>query len=214
MKLVLQRNRLYVESPDQAILERLLEHPDIAKAHEEAGGGGIRAGAGRKDLAASTMARDLVSIDLKKAAKDGEAAAAAADGSGDTGPGIAPLLPSAGRDSRDGNDFVEPTHPQDRERAERAQLTRELAAAEEAAAGAEAGMEAAAQSVTHAQKTGQRVDVVQRAAVGAGDEIRAVGGSGHAEASAIGHASDDVEIYSFEISASHVRTLFMLCRAP
>ena len=67
VKLVLKRNRLYVESPEKAILLELLQHEVIAAAHAAAGGAGIAAGAGRKDAAAAAMASEMQTIDLAAA---------------------------------------------------------------------------------------------------------------------------------------------------
>jgi hypothetical protein len=65
---VLKRNRLFVESPEKAILASLLEHPDIAAAHDAVGGGGIQTGSGRRDVAAAAMASTLEKLDLTRTA--------------------------------------------------------------------------------------------------------------------------------------------------
>jgi len=44
VKLVLQRNKLFVESPDKQVLQRLLKDSDISAAHAACGGGGITSG--------------------------------------------------------------------------------------------------------------------------------------------------------------------------
>lgn len=70
VKLVLQRNRLFVESPEKKILEKLLEDIDIQAAHEACGNAGIKTGHGRLDIAAAAIATTMQTIDLTKAPQD------------------------------------------------------------------------------------------------------------------------------------------------
>jgi hypothetical protein len=197
-----------VESPDRVILEMLLEHPDIAKAHGEAGGGGIRAGAGRKDLAASTMAQDLVSLDLTKAAKNAQEAELAAAEAQDASPKGSKRRWLAGQDLTDGcskRQRMSPAHDD---------YDRELASAEAAAAQAEIEMEAAAQSFKRALRTGGHGDGEQSVVKQAADACQADRGTSLVEASASRQVSTDVEIYSFEIAASHVRASCAIASWP
>lgn len=70
VKLVLQRNRLFVESPEKKILEKLLDDIDIKAAHEACGNAGIKSGQGRLDTAAAAIATTMQTIDLTKAPEE------------------------------------------------------------------------------------------------------------------------------------------------
>lgn len=80
VKLVLQRNKLFVESPDKQVLQRLLKDSDISAAHAACGGGGITSGRGRRDTAAQAMASHLQNIDLTENVPDEDLNDAEGDG--------------------------------------------------------------------------------------------------------------------------------------
>lgn len=173
VKLVLQKNQLFVESPDKQVLQKLLKDGDIKAAHEAAGGGGIVQGRGRRDTAAQAMASHLQNIDLTEAVPD-------EDEGGDE---------------------------------EAAEAEREMRAAAAGSTGATpstSGRPSAAGSAAGPTPAGSS------AAAGAGEgaaqkarcESRPVP---FAESSAIAAVSEhDVDIFSFEISALHVRYLIAL----
>lgn len=231
VKLVLQRNRLYVESPDKSILEALLEHAVIAEAHDASGGGGIRAGAGRRDTAAQAFTSTMEQLDLSKAAATADAAAA--------GP-AAPMAP-ARASARDEEDAMrEEYEAMQRERegedealeAERSMADPKPPSQGRAGAGTGSGPAAAhhARDAAEAAHAVEAVAARSGAASGAAAQTGAAGaaadgapqaagavGTGpascehtrhvpYAQASAVEEADPGDQIYSFQIAASHVRS--------
>lgn len=180
VKLVLQRNQLFVESPDKQVLQKLLKDSDIKAAHEASGGRGILQGRGRRDTAAQAMASHLQNIDLTEAVPDDDLADAGGDGDAEAAEAEREMHAASAK----------------------AQPAGGPAAAGPAAAGGSAAAAADAAAVGAA-----------KAATAAKCENRPVP---FAEASAIGAVSEhDVDIFSFEISALHVRLLCAACvRAP
>lgn len=168
VKLVLQRNQLFVESPDKQVLQKLLRDADIKAAHEAAGGGGIVQGRGRSDTAAQAMASHLQNIDLTEAVPD---------------------------EDQDGDE-------------EAAEAEREMRAA---VAGSTGATPSASGRPSAAGSAAGRPPAGRSGAAGAGEdpgkkarcESKPIP---FAENSAIAAVSEhDVDIFSFEISALHVR---------
>ena len=209
VKLVLQRNRLFVESPDKEILETLLEHPDIAAAHEAAGGGGIRAGTGRRDTAAQRMATDMERIDLANAQAQADAAAAVA-AADDADAGAAEAAEAEREAAAVAGGSM-------------AGAARGVASAAGAAASGATGAGAAVAAVAQAgsASAGGTKQPAELRMGGGGTEDAEVRPCGHqhivpyAEASAIAPEADmDEQIFSFEIAAAHVRSRAVATISP
>jgi hypothetical protein len=187
VKLVLQRNRLFVESPDKAILQKLLEDVDIQAAQDACGGSGIKSGHARLDTAAQAITTRMQTIDLTKALEPEE------------------------EDGHEGNDGADGTAIEGRAaRHERGEADVE---AEEA----EASMLAAAQQRTATNGSSVVATGKGRRGQAAAAGSTGASGGSHATAceprpipfakqSAIPDGPEqDVEIFSFEISPIHVR---------
>lgn len=195
VKLVLQRNRLFVESPEKRILEKLLDDVDIKAAHQASGNAGIKCGQGRLDVAAAAIATTMQTIDLTKVPQD-------QDGEGGGGVDVAqPGLATSGGKQRGRGD-------EDDEEAEEAERSLEAGAsgAKRTEKRAPAPATASATAAVVGSEQQPEHSAVQRSSGGTqGAESCAPKPVPHSDQSAIPEGGAPVELFSFEISPLHVR---------
>lgn len=196
VKLVLQRNRLFVESPEKNILEKLLEDIDIKAAHEACGNAGIKSGQGRLDTAAAAIATTMQTIDLTKVPQEDHDD----DGDGDQ-PG------TSGGKQRGGD--VEDEEAEEAERSFRAGGATNTGAKKTLACASARAAGAGAQ--TNAGKGNSNSAAAQGAHPGGrgskeGGEQCAPQPVPHSKQSAVPEEAANVELFSFEISPLHVRS--------
>ena len=198
VKLVLQRNRLFVESPEKKILEKLLEDIDIKAAHEASGNAGIKSGQGRLDIAAAAIATTMRTIDLTKVPQDPEDAG---EGGGDATQTQTQTQTQPGLDKRAGAQRA--GGDEDDEEAEEAERSFRVATNAAAESGAPSRSRASASASASAAAAG-----AQQRGNGAklGPETCEPRPVPHSNQSALPEEGGHVEIFSFEISPLHVRS--------